>query len=87
MKLVPKAFALSTGILWGLVVFLVTNVSLLRGGRGELLSRLALIYPGYSFSFVGSLLGFFWGFVSMFIIGWLLAVLYNKFSGSSAMRS
>lgn len=87
MKLVPKAFGLSTGILWGVVVFLVTNVSLLRGGKGELLSRLALIYPGYSFSFVGSLVGFVWGFVTMFIIGWLLALLYNKFSGPSVTRS
>lgn len=79
MKLQPKAFALSLGMVWGVLVFLMTNISLLRGGRGEHLSKLAQFYIGYSFSFVGSVVGLVWGFVSLFVIGWLLAWLYNKF--------
>jgi hypothetical protein len=84
MKLNPKAWSLSLGIVWGLVIFLLTNISLLRGGAGEHLGRLSVVYIGYSFSFVGSLVGFVWGFVSMFIIGWVLASLYNKFAGGSS---
>jgi type II secretory pathway component PulF len=82
MKLNAKALALSAGIIWGLLIFLLTNISLLRGGGGEHLSRLAQFYIGYSFSFVGSLIGLVWGFVTMFIVGWVFAWLYNKFSGT-----
>lgn len=81
MKLNPKAFALSVGTVWGVVVFLMTNLSLLRGGKGEHLSRLAQIYLGYSFSFAGSLVGLVWGFVSAFVVGWVLAWLYNRLAG------
>ena len=82
MKLNAKALALSAGILWGLMIFLLTNISLLRGGEGEHLSRLSQFYIGYSFSFLGSLIGLVWGFVTMFIVGWVFAWLYNKLSGT-----
>ena len=87
MKLNAKAFALSAGIIWGVAVFLVTNVSLLRGGHGDTLSRLAQIYIGYSFSFVGSIIGLIWGFVTMFIAAWIFVVLYNRFAGPPAPKS
>ena len=82
MKLNAKALALSAGILWGLLIFLLTNISLLRGGEGEHLSRLSQFYIGYSFSFLGSLIGLVWGFVTMFIVGWVFTWLYNKLSGT-----
>jgi len=82
MKLHAKALGLSAGIVWGLVIFLLTNISLLRGGEGEHLSKLAQFYIGYSFSFLGSLIGLVWGFVSMFIAAWVTAWLYNKLSGT-----
>jgi NhaP-type Na+/H+ or K+/H+ antiporter len=82
MKLNPKAFALALGLVWGVTVFLITNISLIRGGHGEHLSRLAQIYPGYTFTFLGSLIGLVWGFVTMFIVGWVFAWLYNKLSGT-----
>jgi len=46
MKLNAKALGLSAGIIWGLVIFLLTNISLLRGGEGEHLSKLAQFYIG-----------------------------------------
>jgi hypothetical protein len=79
MKLNAKAFSLAAGIVWGIVVFLVTNISILRHGQGLTLSKLAQIYPGYSFSFVGSVVGLIWGFVSMALLAWLFAWLYNTF--------
>jgi len=87
MKLNAKALALSAGILWGLMIFLLTNISLLRGGEGEHLSRLAQFYIGYSFSFLGSLIGLVWGFVTMFIVGWVFALLYNKFLSTPPTQS
>jgi hypothetical protein len=78
MKLSTKGFALSLGILSGVLVFLLTNFSILRGGTGQRLYILRGFFYGYSVSFVGSLIGFVWVFVSMFIIGWVFAWLYNK---------
>jgi hypothetical protein len=79
MKLNSKAFSLAAGIVWGIVVFLATNISMLRHGQGQTLSKLVQIYPGYSFSFGGSIVGLIWGFVSMALLGWLFAWLYNMF--------
>ncbi len=79
MRLDAKAFALASGVVWGVVVFLATNLSLLRHG-GETLSKLEQVYPWYNVSFVGSIIGLVWGFVTMFVLGWVLVFLYNKFS-------
>ncbi|MBI4427960.1 MAG: hypothetical protein HY562_02460 [Ignavibacteriales bacterium] len=83
MRFNLKALGFSAGIVWGLIVFLLTNISLLRGSEGEHLSRLATFYVGYSFSFVGSLVGLVWGFVTMFLVAWLAGWLYNRFAGTT----
>lgn len=87
MKLNVKAFALTLGIVWGVLIFLATNINLLRGGKGEHMNLLAQFYLGYSSSFVGSIVGLVWGFVSFFIVGWFLAWLYNKLSTSPPAQS
>ena len=81
MKLNKNAFALALAIVWGMIVFLVTNIDLLRVGTGEHLSRLSQIYVGYSVSFLGSIIGLVWGFATMFVAGWAVAWLYNRLSG------
>ena len=81
MKLNNKALALSAGIIWGLVIFLLTNISLLQGGAGDILSRLSHFYYGYKFSFIGSIIGLVWGFVTMYIVAYAFGFLYNKFCG------
>ncbi|MFB0565106.1 MAG: bacteriophage holin [Candidatus Aminicenantaceae bacterium] len=83
MKLSKKAFALTAGILWGIAVFAVTNLLLLTGSEGELISALNNVYFGYSYSFLGSLIGLLWGFVDGFIGGWLFAFIYNLFVKTS----
>lgn len=87
MRLNQKALAVGVGIVWGVLVFLITNIILLRGGTGEHMSRLSEIYVGYSFSFFGSIIGLLWGFVSMFIAGWVVAWLYNRLSGTSTSKA
>lgn len=79
MKINKKAFGLAAGIMWGAAVFLVTNLLLLMGSEGNLISNLGRLYFGYSFSFLGSLMGLVWGFVDGFIGGWVFAFLYNLF--------
>ena len=77
MKLSKKAFGLTAGILWAVIIFLTTNILLIRGSGGVVVSGLENIYPGYSFSFLGSIIGLIWGFINGLILGWLFAFLNN----------
>lgn len=77
MKLKKLSFALACGIMWGLTVFLATIWILIRGGEGQILSRLNLFYIGYSVTPVGSFIGLIWGFIDGFISGLFFSWLYN----------
>ena len=80
MKINTKALAISTGIIWGLVVFLLTVWFLVMGYNGNLLAKLGSIYIGYSVSWLGAFIGLIYGFVDGLIGGALLGYLYNKFT-------
>jgi hypothetical protein len=77
-----KAFALTSGIVWGAMVFLATVWLLVFGYEGQLIRMLDHFYFGYSFSYVGAVIGGIWGFVDGAICGLVFAWLYNKIAGS-----
>lgn len=79
MKLNIKALALSAGIVWGLVIFLLTYWFLIFGYDGNTLTKLSNIYLGYSVTWYGAFIGLVWAFVDGLIGGALLGWLYNKF--------
>ncbi len=79
MKLHNTAFALVSGILWGLWIFVATIWVILKGG-GTTLVLLEQFYIGYSVTWLGAFIGLVYGFVSGFICGWLFAWLYNCFA-------
>lgn len=83
MKLNKNAFGLATGIICGLAIFLLTNILLIKGGYGEHIVLLRNIFIGYSFGFLGSIIGLLWGFVDGFIGGWIFALLHNLFVKTS----
>lgn len=72
---------LVTGVIFGLIIFIATNWLLLKGGEpiGLHLALLGQFFMGYTVSFWGSLVGLFYGFVTGFILGGAVAVLYNFF--------
>lgn len=79
MKLKPLALGVAIGILWGGCIFLTTLLSHYTGyGRAFLEALPQSVYPGYKItvagSFVGLVYGFFDGFISGVIVGWI----YNK---------
>jgi len=78
MKLSKKALALTSGILWGLIVLVMTLWVVWRGG-GNTLALLDKFYFGYSISYLGAIIGLIYGFVNGFICGWIFAWLYNRF--------
>lgn len=78
-KLDETALGISTGVLFGLCIFLATNILLFKGGDkiGANLALLSQYFVGYEVTFSGSLIGLAYGFFSGFILGWLIAFLRN----------
>ena len=68
------------GLIFGLGLFFATIWLVLKGGRhpGVHLMLLGQYFPGYSITFLGSLVGFLYAFAIGFITGALLGFLYNK---------
>lgn len=71
----PLRLGLAAGIVWGVSMFLMTLIAIPTGYAYEWLGLMANIYPGYTISYMGSLVGliygFFDGFVGLFVLGWL----------------
>lgn len=79
MRLKPVALGIGLGLVWGGSLFVTTWLSYYTGYGRLFLEVLAQsIYPGYTISPLGSLLGLFYGFldglVSAALIGWI----YNR---------
>ena len=77
MKLNIKAFALASGIWWGVGIFLLTWWIIAFSGASDAPFFLGRIYLGYTISPLGSVIGLVWGFVDALIAGAIFAWLYN----------
>ena len=80
MKLRIRAFALTTGVVFGFAIFAVTILYLILNYQSDTLIKLDKVLFGYSITILGSFVGFFWGLVYGGIGGGIFAFLYNKFS-------
>lgn len=81
MRLNVKALAFTSGLVWGIGLFLLTWwVIAFDGATGDT-TLIGHIYRGYQISPVGSLFGLVWGFVDGFIGGAIFAWVYNYFVG------
>jgi hypothetical protein len=81
MKLNARALGFACGAIWGLAVLFTTLISLWSAGSyGKEFLNMLSIYPGYSITSIGAILGLCYGFVDGFIGGWLIAHLYNFFA-------
>lgn len=74
----PKRLGLAGGILWGVSIFLMTLIGIHFDYGQSFFTLLKDIYPGYSVSYIGGLIGLVYGFVDWFIGLYILAWLYNK---------
>lgn len=84
MKLNVKAFAITTGLLWGLAVLCITWwIIMFDGATGEKII-LGKIYRGYNVSAMGSLIGLIWALPDGFIGGAIFAWVYNKIVACTA---
>jgi hypothetical protein len=83
LRINARAWAISTGLLLGLGLFIATNALVLKGGKnvGEHLGLLSVYFPGYSVSFLGSLVGFVYAFVLGYGLGRVIGAVYNRAAG------
>ena len=67
------------GFLFGIVIFIATLWLVLKGGQevGPHLMLLSNYFPGYRVTFLGSLIGLGYGFVTGFLAGSIIGSLYN----------
>lgn len=75
-----KAFAIAAGLLWGLLLFVVTLVETARGA-GHTLNVLGVLYIGYTVSYLGGFVALAYGFISGALIGAVFSGLYNRLAG------
>ncbi len=84
MKLNLKAFALTTGILWGAAMLLTGLANLIWSGYGvAALQMMASVYPGYHAdrTFLDLVVGTLYALVDGAIAGLVFGWLYNTFVG------
>ena len=79
-RLHRMTLCLTFALIAGLAVFLVTAILLLKGGEsvGPHLALLGQFFPGYTVSWIGSLVGFFWGALLGSILGFIFGSVYNQ---------
>lgn len=82
MKFDVKSFAFTTGIFWGLAVFIATIWVIIGPTQGVTLAKLQVYYLGYSVSLGGEIIGLIWGLVHGFISGLVFSSIYNIFAKS-----
>jgi len=80
LRLNDTILALVLGLMTGLLVFVATNWLVIKGGNrvGPHLALLGQFFPGYSVSFLGSLLGLAYGSMLGAVVGWSIAWVYNR---------
>ena len=78
MKLNVRAFALTCAVVWGLGVFVLAWWVIAWDGQSGKVPLLSLAYRGFTFTPVGSVIGLLWAFPDGFVLGALIAWLYNR---------
>ena len=82
-----KIVGMVLGLLFGFAIFIATNWLIIKGGHvtpsgeyvvGPHLALLSQFFIGYRVSFLGSIIGFFYGFALGTLCGSAIGWIYNK---------
>ena len=86
LRLNARAWGIGMGLLLGMGLFFATNFLVIRGGPnvGQHLGLLSVYLPGYSVTFVGSLIGFVYAFVGGYGLGRVIGGVYNRLVSGAA---
>jgi hypothetical protein len=85
LRIHEQGWGIAIGLLFGLGLFVATNVLVLRGGDpvGPHLGLLRVYLPGYRVSFLGSVIGFIYMFVIGYGMGRVVASTYNRLTAKT----
>ena len=77
-----QGWGIAFGLLLALGLFFATSILVIKGGDhpGPHLSLLRVYFPGYSVTWLGSVIGFVYAFVVGYAIGRTIATIYNRLS-------
>lgn len=78
MKVDVKRIAVTGGIIWGVILFVTTLLGVYWGYGMAFLNGMVSIYPGFTVSPVGSIVGAIYGFFDVFIGVYIFAWVYQK---------
>lgn len=75
-----QGWGIALGAVCGIGLFLATAILVVRDdpNRGAHLALLRIYFPGYSVSWVGSVIGFVYAFVVGYAAGRTMAIVYNR---------
>jgi hypothetical protein len=75
-----QGWGIAIGLLLGLGLFLATVILVVKGGPnpGPHLGLVRIYFPGYSVTWIGSVIGFVYAFVVGYAIGRTVATIYNR---------
>ncbi|HLD57767.1 MAG TPA: hypothetical protein VJA47_05645 [archaeon] len=76
-KLNAKKLGLAGGIIGGAVVFITTLLSVTTGYGTAFLQTYSSLHPWYSISIIGAFIGLVYSFICWFVVGYVLARIYN----------
>lgn len=80
-RICPASLGLSLGVVWGLSILIMGLLAHHYMYGKPFVDAMGQLYIGYAPSIKGSLIGGLIGFVDAFIGGFIVAWLYNVFSG------
>lgn len=74
-----KKLGFSLGLVWGVFVVIIAWIAGLTqfAPAVNFVSLLGHTYVGYEATLLGGLIGGVWGFIALFLFGWLVAKVYN----------
>jgi len=78
MKWDTKRVALAGGSVWGVLMFLTTIAAATTGYGMTFLQVMTSIYPWYSITFAGSVVGLIYGFLDVFIGVYIVVWVYKQ---------
>jgi hypothetical protein len=87
-RLRARVAAITTGMICGAALAVATLWLVIRGGVdvGAHLGLLRFYFPGYTVTWWGAVVGFWYGAAGGAVVGWSFASLYNLFSARRQSR-